>query len=620
MSKGVPGFDEIKGSLKAGDFGRGFQMLRQLVRPQDEFVVQSRAARLFSTIPTDALPLQPLRIALVAGSTVDHFAAVFRYWLAMAGFAADIFIAPFDMAVQAVIDPSSGLYSFQPDIVWLFSTYRDVRLDIPAGADNATVGAAVGEAVSATTSLWRTLLDRLGCTVFQNNADTPAFDAFGNLSGAAPWGHRTATRRYNVELAAAAEAGVVVVDLDHLAALYGKARWADERYWYHSKHAFSLDATGLIAAHGARLVAAVKGQSKKCLVLDLDNTLWGGVIGDDGLDGIHLGNKADGEAFVAFQAYVKTLKERGVILPVSSKNETANAREPFERHPDMRLRLDDIAVFRANWNNKADNIREIATILNIGIDSLVFVDDNPAERSLVRQFLPMVEVPELPEDPADYISAVASGGFFEATNFSREDVDRARYYQENAQRADQQLVFKDTASYLLSLNMIGETGHLDSFYLPRMAQLINKSNQFHLTGNRLSEASLTSLALQANIDVLYFKLRDRFGDNGLISVLVLRQEGPTLHIDTWVMSCRVLSRSMEEFIANEIVKRANTQGCTTVVGRYVPSAKNKLVADLYARLGFSKIDEQTGTTIWAWALTGVLAPWTSHIHRINPTT
>jgi FkbH-like protein len=399
-------------------------------------------------------------------------------------------------------------------------------------------------------------------------------------------------------LAAAAPDRVVIFDLDHQSALFGKARWLDHRFWYHSKHPFDFDAIGRVAHVGAQILASSKGLSKKCLVLDLDNTLWGGVIGDDGLDGIKLGTDADGEAFMAFQAYVKSLKERGVILAVCSKNEEATAKEPFLRHPDMKLGLEDIAVFRANWNNKVENIRQIANTLNIGLDSLVFVDDNPAEREIVRRFLPMIEVPELPEDPSDYVNALAAGCFFETVTFSAEDKERARYYKENAQRAELQLSFTDAADYLRSLEMSSEGGSADKFHLPRMSQLINKSNQFHLTGTRYSEAELEGFSKRDDITLRFFKLRDRFGDNGLISVLVLKQEEALLVIDTWVMSCRVLGRSMEEFIAAEILDVAHARNCRAVIGRYVPSLKNKLVSGLYARLGFTLLSDENGVTTW----------------------
>ncbi len=594
---------QAKEALRAGDSARATILLRGAVHPDDLFVMQTRAARLLAAIPEDAQPGQlSLKIALVASSTIDHFADVLRYWLFNVGIVAEIYVAPFDMIVQTVLDETSELYAFRPDIVWLFTSHRDVRASVSAGASRETVNAAVSEAVNFWVELWQVLLERLSCIVMQNNADIPAEDAFGNMSGTAPWGGRSVLRQYNHELGAAAPAGVVIFDLDHVAALYGKRQWFETRYWFHSKHAFNLDASGLIASQAARLIAAAKGQAKKCLVLDLDNTLWGGVIGDDGLDGIKLGMKADGEAFVAFQAFARALKERGIVLAVCSKNEDANAREVFERHPDMQLRLDDIAVFRANWNNKVDNLRDIAATLNLGLDSLVFVDDNPAEREIVRQFLPMVEVPELPEDPAFYVAALAGGAYFEAVSFSDEDRERARMYQENARRSELQMSFKDTASYLTSLAMIGGVGELDSFHLARMAQLINKSNQFHLTTTRYPEAELQAMARRPDHVVRYFKLRDRFGDNGLISVVILRQEQDTLVVDTWVMSCRVLARSMEEFILDEIIGIARARNCGAILGTYRPTAKNKLVSGLYERLGFEKAGDDGGVTSWRLAV------------------
>ncbi len=609
--------DGVKTAVKAGDLHRAFDLLRRAVRPEDAFVVQAQAAKLYRSFSAEALDLRPLKIALVASSTVDHFADVLRFWLATVGIAAEFHIAPFDMVVQTVLLEGSEFYAFQPDIVWLFTSHRDVRLDVAAGADAASVRSAVANSVRQQVELWRTLLERLNCLVIQNNADCPADDPFSNMAGVAAWGSRNVLRAYNVELGAAALPGVVVYDIDHVASVYGRRQWFDNRFWFHSKHAFALDAIGLVASSAARLMAAAKGLVKKCLVLDLDNTLWGGVIGDDGIDRIRLGMKGDGEAFVAFQAYLHALKERGIILAVCSKNEEATAKEVFERHPDMRLGLADISAFHANWNNKVDNLREIAAALNIGIDSLVFVDDNPAEREMVRQFLPMVAVPELPDDPAGFVEALASHCYFETVSFSGEDRERTRYYREDALRTELRVSFKDTANYLSSLQMTGEIGSLDAFHLPRMAQLINKSNQFHLTGTRYTEAELLAMAARPDIEIRYFKLRDRFGDNGLIAVLVLRSAEGELHIDTWVMSCRVLARSMEEFICNEILRIARKRACGAVIGRYRPSAKNKLVADLYERLAFDKLLDQSGTTTWRRAVAKQDNEMTTYIHQLE---
>jgi FkbH-like protein len=607
---------EFKTVLKAGQAKRAFELLRHGIRPEDPFVDQARVARLFRSVPAGELNLRPLRVGLLASTTVDHLADVLGFWLAVAGFAAEIYLAPFDTIVHTVLRPESQLYAFKPDVVWLFTSYRDIHLGIAPGDSAAGIRAKVADAVERQAGLWRALLGRLNCTVLQNNADCPANDPFGNLSGTAVWGSRNVFRLYNYELGASALPGVVVYDLDHAASLYGKRQWFEGRYWFHSRHAFAPDATGPVAASAARLIAAARGMARKCLVLDLDNTLWGGVIGDDGLDGIKLGVKADGEAFSAFQGWVRDLKERGIVLAVCSKNEEIHAREPFERHPDMKLRLEDIAVFRANWKNKVDNLRDIALTLNIGIDSLVFVDDNPAEREAVRRFLPEVEVPELPEDPAAYVDAMAHQGYFETISFSDEDRERANYYRDNAKRAELQLDFKDVASWLRGLEMVADVGCISSFHLPRMAQLINKSNQFHLTGTRYSEADLSRLAALPDYTVRYFRLRDRFGDNGMVAVVVLRQIGDELHFDTWVMSCRVLGRSLEEFICNEVIRIARERGCRAVTGCYRPSARNQLVAGLYERLGFNRLPADEGVTMWQLSSGTETGDLTTYIDRV----
>lgn len=585
----------VKRSIELEDYLAAFRILCSNVSPQDDFVVQARAAKLYSLIPFAALELRHIKVAILAAHTVDHFSEVLKYWLARDGFRAEIWIAPFDTIAQTVLD-ASYLYAFRPDVVWLFTTSHDVRVNASSAE---AVRPAVDDAIQNTASLWRTLLSKLDCTILQNNADIPAFDSFGNFAGQVPWSRRNCLRLYNLELAVAVLPGVVLFDLEHVSASFGKNKWRDSRYWYHSKHAFNFDACGPLAFQVSRLFTTLKGLAKKCMVLDLDNTLWGGVIGDDGLAGIKLGNGADGEAFVDFQRYVLSLKERGIILAVCSKNDEENAREPFLKHPDCQIKLDDIAVFRANWNNKADNISDIASTLNIGLDSMVFVDDNPAERDLVRQLLPMVAIPELPEDPSGYIEAIERHHYFETTSFSVEDRERARYYRENAERVQLMGRYTDTSDYLDSLSMISEVGDLDAFHLPRMSQLINKSNQFHLTGTRYSEGELLGLAARDGCAVRWYRLCDRFGDNGLISVVVLLGEpGGEAVIDTWVMSCRVLGRTMEEFICNDMIKVARLMGCTSILGHYIPTAKNKLVDGLYERLGFKKQMNNDGQPAW----------------------
>jgi FkbH-like protein len=606
------GIARARTAVAEGDGPAALAILRSAIGADTDFLDQLRAARLLGGVDGAALGLRPLRLAIAGASTLDHLVPPLQLWLTLAGFAPTIHLAPFDTATASVIDPGSELHAFRPDLVWLFTTHRDHDLALPPGAAPDAVRAVVARAVAARVALWDALRAR-GCLVMENNAPLPEDDAAGNLAGAAAWGARTALRLLNAELALAAPSGVVLFDLDQVAARHGRRAWHDARYWHHSKHAVAPGASGVLAHAASRLIAGARGLARKCLVLDLDNTLWGGVIGDDGLAGIALGSNAAGEAFVAFQAHVKALKDRGIILAACSKNEPDAASLPFREHPDTVLRLEDFAVFRAGWGNKADAVRDIAATLGIGLDSLVFVDDNPMERDIVRRHLPEVAVPEMPDDPAHYIAALEAGAWFEAIAFNPEDATRTRLYAENAQRAEHRAAFVDMDGYLASLEMVATTGGADAFHLPRIAQLIGKSNQFHLTGTRPTEAEIDALARDPAWTVLHIRLRDRFGDNGLIAALLLRQQGQDLAIHTWVMSCRVLARGVEEFTANLILRDSQRRGATRILGRFVPSAKNQLVAGLYPRLGFTPAGEEAGARLFT--APADRHPWPTMVHH-----
>jgi FkbH-like protein len=586
--KPVPAFDSktIKAYISDGKPERALAALSAALVPSTPFSDQSRAARLIER-NLDALDLPTaVRIAVVASSTVDHLAPLIRLWLALRGVKADVWIAPFDTVAQTCLQPGTDLIDFKADFIWLLTSWRDVRFALEPGTELDRACDIVDAQVEQTLGLAKAARANTGAQIIVNNADSPADTGLGHFDATVPWGRAALFARYNAGLATSRNEGICIFDIDAVASRFGKAAWAEARFWYHSKHAFAFDAHGLVAHAFAALIGGFKGRSKKCLVLDLDNTLWGGVIGDDGVDGICLGATADGEAFVDMQAYAKGLKERGVILAVCSKNDDANARLPFLHHPDMRLSLDDIAVFVANWTDKAANIRTIAKRLNIGLDHIVFVDDNPVERAQVRSFLPMVAVPELPDDPSLRLQVLAEHRYFEAVAFSAEDAKRSDYYAANAERSALQGSHDTLEGFLADLEMTATVGGADEFHLPRMAQLINKSNQFHLTLTRYTEADLCAMAQDPSYRVVHFKLADRFGDNGLISVIVLRIDGNTAEIDTWVMSCRVLGRQMEDFIVETVCARAREAGATVIAGRFVPGSKNALVAGLYERLGF----------------------------------
>ncbi len=601
------GIKEAKRLAAAGEAAEAFARLRSVAEPEDDFVLQNRYAALFKTLPREALCLRPLRLAVLANSTVSEFCGVLRYWLAVEGFQAEIYHADYGTVSQTILDPGSGLYAFEPAVLMVFTTRRDVRIDVPPGSPAPDALRAVDDAVAGCKALWEAFRARSTAHILQNNADLPYERVFGNLEGTVVWGQAQLLQRFNLALAEAAAPGVTVFDLDFVSSVYGKKRWVDARYWYHSKHAFALDATGLVARRLATCCRSVVAASKKCLVLDLDGTLWGGVVADDGVDGIRLGSGSDGEAYVDFQRYLRQLRGRGILLAVCSKNEEAAAKAPFLNHPDMQLKLSDIAAFKANWRDKASNIKDIAAELNLGLDSFVFVYDNPVERALVRSLIPEVAVLELPQYPADFVVALCDGGFFEVSTFSGEDRARTEYYQADRARAESKGSFSDLSGFLASLDMEMTAAGFDDFNLPRVAQLINKSNQFHPTGKRYTEGELAAMRADSGRVCRCYRLKDRFGDNGLISAFILAAAGGgVLEIDTWVMSCRVLSRGVEEYVLKEMVALSREALGTRLVGRYVPTTKNQLVRGLYERLGFGLNGEEAGTMVWELDLKGVV--------------
>jgi FkbH-like protein len=426
--------------------------------------------------------------------------------------------------------------------------------------------------------------------------------ALGNLAAQLPGSRHLMLQALNLRLGKAAQGRVALVDCDRLAGMFGKARWFDDRYWARAKQAVALDAVPLLARQTAAVVAAAAGLSRKCLVLDLDNTLWGGIIGEDELSGIRLGGDAIGEGFIRLQDYLVQLKRKGVVLAVASKNNEADAREVFERHPDMRLRLDDLAVFLANWDDKPSNLRRIADRLNIGLDALVLLDDNPAERQLVRDVLPEVDIIQLPEDPSRYARALADYPWFETAALTDEDRRRTEQYRARAKIAELEASSEEVESFYRSLGMHARMGPFDELRLPRITQLVNKTNQFNLTTRRYEETELRRFADRDDYATLWLELRDRFTDHGLVAVLIARQEGDTLDIDTFLMSCRVIGRTVESALLARLCWEARSRGCTRLRGTYVASAKNAVVGELYPRLGFRPMGEQDGSRMWTYDL------------------
>jgi len=593
-------------------FTQAVAQFRNTITPDMDFTTALGAVRRLAKLRRQgARSAVSTRVAVLANTTTTQLAALLDLFLFAQNVDAEIYEAPYGLMRQEILDPSSELYSFTPDFIVLATTRRDLGAapNAPDAAE-AAIDAAGGE----WEALWRKAHERLGCQIVQNNFDAPPWSVFGNLesSHAAAPGHFIDS--VNRALAARAPGWVSIHDLDGLAASVGRWNWGDERFFHLAKLPCAPEHLALYAHRLAVLVGARLGRSRKCLVLDLDNTLWGGVIGDDGLAGINLGQgDAIGEAYVAFQRYAKALAARGVILAVCSKNEEANAREPFEKHPEMVLRLDDISCFVANWDDKAANMRRIAQELNIGLDSLVFVDDNPAERKIVRDLAPEVAVPEIPVDPADYVRAVEQHRYFEAISISSEDFQRTQMYRANAERRETASNVGDIEEYLRSLEMRAWIGPIGALEMDRSVQLIGKSNQFNLTTRRHSAADIQRMLESPDWVTRVVKLTDRFGDNGLICVALAHAQDDALHIDTWLMSCRVLKRGVEHALLNNFAAFARERGLNRLVGEYIPTAKNVLVKHHYAGLGFTEMAAAEGRTLWELPIGAGWAPLPHHI-------
>jgi FkbH-like protein len=585
-------------------------MVERAILPNCDFTTLQSLFRVYTKLKPHSKPRPTTRLAILGGFTTTQLAQAIELALFSMGGCVEIMEADYGVYRQEILDPSSELYRFQPNVVFLATSWRDLIHRPALGMGRAEVAATVEAEVADWSALWRTAHDRLGCLVMQNSFDRPVWRQMDNHEmrhPASPWRFIS---RVNEALAEAAPPYVVLHDVDSLAALTGRRSWGDERYFFHAKLPCAPE---FIVDYGfsvASLLAAQLGLSKKCLVLDLDNTCWGGVIGDDGLGGIRLGQgDAEGEAFVAFQQYAKALKERGVLLAVCSKNEEHIAREVFEKHTEMALRLDDISCFMANWTDKAANLREIARRLNIGLNSLVFVDDNPAERALVRQLAPEVAVPELSEDPAGYIQSIEPYRYFQTLSIAQEDLQRAEYYRANAERDEALSGSANVDEYLQSLAMEARIGPVTAMSLERAAQLINKSNQFNLTTKRRSAAEVSAIAADPQWLTRTVSLTDRFGDNGLISVLLAKVECDTLVIDTWLMSCRVLKRGVEMLLNNHLCRWAAARGLKRICGQFIPTAKNDLVREHFAGLGYARLpDDGSGHTHWELPLSAEWRP------------
>ncbi|MBX9608760.1 MAG: HAD-IIIC family phosphatase [Gammaproteobacteria bacterium] len=542
----------------------------------------------------------PVRVAVLGSATLDFMPSELTVAGLRRNLVATAEVAPYDQVVQVALNASTGFLAAGFDFCLLAVDNRWLGLQLPV-PDLEDAERLVAQACAKLQMVSQAIAEAGGPRLILSTIPQPPLPVLGSYDCGMPGSMASLVARINayiVDLARVTKG--YVFDVAGLANEIGTQRWFDEAQWNLYKLPFAHEFNAIYAERLANLVGAIKGKSRKCLVLDLDNTLWAGVIGDDGLEGIKIGQgSAEGEAHLALQRYASMVRQHGIVLAVCSKNDEENALLPFRHHPDMGLRESDIAVFQANWTDKASNLRAIADALNLGLDSLVFVDDNPAERAHVRAALPGVAVPELGSEPSDYVRLLASARYFESVVFSSEDRARAQSYADEQQRITVMKASGSVAEYLTSLGMVIGFAPFDHLGIARVAQLINKSNQFNLTTRRYTEAEVSQLAQDPAVFTLQVRLRDSFGDSGMIAVVIARpldEDGVQLwSLDTWLMSCRVLGRRVEEAMLREIVRRAEAVGVRGLIGHYIPTPKNGMVAEHYDRLGFERVTSVAGS-------------------------
>lgn len=540
------------------------------------------------------------RIAILGGSTTNEIADQLELFLLGYGIKPIFYQSEYAQYWQDAVFGNQELDEFKPDIIYVHTNWRNITHFPNIKSSAEEVNSLLEAEYQHFSTMWTKIEERYHCPLIQNNFDRPNYRLLGNRDIYDYRGRTNFISRLNQLFYQYAQEhkGFYINDIDYLAACYGLDAWSNPLYWNMYKYSLCLDAIPILAKSVADIIKSIYGKNKKVLVCDLDNTLWGGVVGDDGVEGIQIGPEVPmGQVYSEFQQYVKELTSIGVLLAVNSKNDEENALAGLQ-HPDGILRPDDFASIKANWENKDQNMLNIAAELNLGIDSFVFADDNPTEREIIKQANQGIAIPAM-NRVENYISTLDHGGFFEVTSLSEDDLARSKMYQANQQRTQLEQSIGNYEDFLRSLDMKATIRNFEPIYLQRIAQLTNKSNQFNLTTLRCSESDIAQMADSSDYLCLYGKLEDKFGDNGVVSVISGEKIAGELHMRLWLMSCRVLKRGMEDAMLDALVNDAKDMGIASIIGYYYPSPKNGMVKEFYGTMGFSKVQEDTdGNTVW----------------------
>lgn len=579
------------------DWGPMLRSLATQFLGLDQAIAISRSLnRLRARDPSPSL--SPFRLGLVGNATTDFLKPSLEAAALRQGISLEVSLANFGQITQEAMDPGSGINRARPDAILLAIDHRG----LPFRSDDDPRWPPFDHhaGLLQLRAVCEAFQKHSGATCLVQTLPAPPDLLFGSLDSGTSGTLRASIARFNSHLIPEVVArGDVVIDVEWLAQCVGLDNWYDDRYWYLARLPFSQRALPVYADFVSRVLGAMRGKARKCLILDLDNTIWGGVIGDDGLDGIAL-DQGDprGEAFRAVQTAAVDLRKRGVVLAVCSKNDESTARQPFREHPGMVLKEDDITLFVVNWDDKATNIERIAQRLDLGLDSMVFLDDNPVERALVRDALPEVAVPELGDDPSLYVRTLFAAGYFESVAFTKEDLARSELYKANAGRSKLLESSRNLDEFLRSLDMLIDFVPFNPISRKRVTQLINKTNQFNVTTRRYTDKQVASFEASPDHYTLQVSVQDRFGDNGVIGVVICNVHPTEWAIDTWLMSCRVLQRKIEEAICNRIVEDARRAGARKLIGTFIPTERNGIAKDLFARLGFVPSGDDPGGAGW----------------------
>lgn len=588
--------------------------MRELEYPFDAGYLLKKSKRIKRTLleqtAADGTPVTFLkkRIAVLGGSTTHDIIRMLELFLLNYGIEPEFYESEYAQYWQDAMFDNEELVQFHPDLIYIHTTGRNITF-FPDMEDSLQ---GIKDKLEAQMShfrvMWEKLENTYHCPVIQNNFEFPFYRILGNRDGYDPHGKTAFIQRLNMEFAryAAQQEHFYIYDIQYESAAFGLDRWTDPSYWHMYKYAMSMQAIPDFAFHLSHIIKAVFGKNKKAFVLDLDNTLWGGIVGDDGPENLEIGQETSmGQVYQEFQGYLKEHKKIGVLLNVDSKNEEENALAGL-KHPEGILKPEDFIVIKANWLPKSQNLTEIASELNIGRDALVFVDDNPAEREIIRQHVPETAVPEMTDgdqvNPDQFIRILDKNAYFEVVTLSEDDKHRNEMYKANAMRKEQEESFGNYSDFLKSLEMEAVIRGFEPVYYSRIAQLTNKSNQFNLTTKRMTQAEVEQMAQDPGYITLYGKLKDKFGDNGVVSLVIGKKNGDTLELILWLMSCRVLKRDMEQAMLDTLVWQSRESGIRKLHGYYYKTAKNAMVKDFYGAMGFQKLSEKDGDSEWEYVI------------------